>query len=319
MRSSTSSIARASRNPLLVNVYRQINKVRLHAQWDAMKEQILTPEVIREYHRQHSAIYQSILQRDAQRAQALISKHLAKARDDLLRANSRSWHELRASWGNRGAEPGVRTISGPVSEPLRWSRHNVLFVTLTGLILISAWLVLSGAEVRFAWPSLWLVAATGIFYALATLSLFAALSLGPLSIVAPIAGSYPALAVLFSLTQGARPGLVEWLAIVGGVRRRGPCLAERRTLRIERRDPARQAADDPAPIVRGKSRVRHWPDRGTNGGPDLWRCCDRVARPRLRASRNIADLAGAAEETATFAVAADADADGRDSMSRPCC
>ena len=49
--SSTSSIARASRNALLVNVYRQINKVRLHAQWDAMKEQILTPDVIAEYHR----------------------------------------------------------------------------------------------------------------------------------------------------------------------------------------------------------------------------------------------------------------------------
>ena len=82
-------IARASRNPLLVNVYSQINKVRLHAQWDVMKEQILSPEVIREYHRQHRAIYEAIDQRDAQRAQALISEHLAKARDDLLRANSR--------------------------------------------------------------------------------------------------------------------------------------------------------------------------------------------------------------------------------------
>jgi DNA-binding FadR family transcriptional regulator len=82
-------IARASRNPLLVNVYRQINKVRVHAQWDVMKEQILTPEVIREYHRQHRAIYEAIDQRDAQRAQALITDHLGKARDDLLRANSR--------------------------------------------------------------------------------------------------------------------------------------------------------------------------------------------------------------------------------------
>ena len=112
------------------------------------------------------------------------------------------------SWGTHDflARFPSRSV-GPVT--------TVLFVTLTGLILISAWLVLSGAEVRFAWPSLWLVAATGIFYALATLSLFAALSLGPLSIVAPIAGSYPALSVLFALTQGARPGLVEWLAIVG--------------------------------------------------------------------------------------------------------
>ena len=82
-------IARASRNPLLINVYSQINKVRLHAQWDVMKEQILTPDVIREYHRQHRAIYEAIDQRDAARAQALISEHLGKARDDLLRANSR--------------------------------------------------------------------------------------------------------------------------------------------------------------------------------------------------------------------------------------
>jgi DNA-binding FadR family transcriptional regulator len=82
-------IAQASRNPILVNVYGQINKVRLHGQWDVMKEQILTPDVIRDYHRQHRAIYEAIDQRDAQRAQALIAEHLGKARDDLLRANSR--------------------------------------------------------------------------------------------------------------------------------------------------------------------------------------------------------------------------------------
>jgi DNA-binding FadR family transcriptional regulator len=82
-------IARASRNPLLVNVYGQINKVRLHAQWDVMKKQILTPVVIRDYHLQHRAIYEAIDQRDAQRAEALIIEHLGKARDDLLRAHSR--------------------------------------------------------------------------------------------------------------------------------------------------------------------------------------------------------------------------------------
>lgn len=82
-------IARASRNPLLVNVYAQINKVRLHAQWDVMKQQILTPEVMRDYNRQHRAIYEALDQRDAQRAQTLITEHLGKARDDLLRAKSR--------------------------------------------------------------------------------------------------------------------------------------------------------------------------------------------------------------------------------------
>jgi DNA-binding FadR family transcriptional regulator len=81
-------IAHASANPLLINVYRQINHVRLHAQWDAMKEKILTPEVIAEYNRQHRGIFNALNARDAQGAYALISEHLEKARDDLVRANS---------------------------------------------------------------------------------------------------------------------------------------------------------------------------------------------------------------------------------------
>jgi DNA-binding FadR family transcriptional regulator len=81
-------LARASGNPLLLNVYRQINHVRLHAQWDAMKEKVLTPEVIREYNRQHRGIFNALHVRDAQLAQSLISDHLEKARDDLVKANS---------------------------------------------------------------------------------------------------------------------------------------------------------------------------------------------------------------------------------------
>jgi DNA-binding FadR family transcriptional regulator len=81
-------IARASANPLLLSVYRQINQVRLHAQWDAMKENILTPDVIADYNRQHRGIYNALSERDAQTAQMLITEHLEKARDDLLRANS---------------------------------------------------------------------------------------------------------------------------------------------------------------------------------------------------------------------------------------
>jgi DNA-binding FadR family transcriptional regulator len=81
-------IAHASGNPLLINVYRQINHVRLHAQWDAMREKILTPEVIADYNLQHRAIFDALNERDAQRAQALITEHLEKAREDLVKANS---------------------------------------------------------------------------------------------------------------------------------------------------------------------------------------------------------------------------------------
>jgi DNA-binding FadR family transcriptional regulator len=79
-------IARASANPLLVGIYRQINHVRLHAQWDAMKEKVLTPEVVAEYNRQHRAILRAIHVRDAQLAQTMMAEHLEKARDDLMKA-----------------------------------------------------------------------------------------------------------------------------------------------------------------------------------------------------------------------------------------
>jgi DNA-binding FadR family transcriptional regulator len=81
-------IAQASSNPLLLSVYRQINHVRLHAQWDAMKEKILTPDVIADYNRQHRDIFNALHERDAQTAYMLITEHLEKAREDLVRANS---------------------------------------------------------------------------------------------------------------------------------------------------------------------------------------------------------------------------------------
>ena len=66
---------------------------------------------------------------------------------------------------------------------------------------------------RMSWPQLWLPAASGIFLALATLSLFAALALGPISLVAPIVGTYPALSMIFALAQGTRPSVMQWFAI----------------------------------------------------------------------------------------------------------
>ena len=76
-------LARSSRNPLMVHIYRQINEVRGHGQWDAMKELILTPEQIAEYNTQHRAIYEALRQRDVQSAEELIRQHLESARRDL--------------------------------------------------------------------------------------------------------------------------------------------------------------------------------------------------------------------------------------------
>ena len=92
---------------------------------------------------------------------------------------------------------------------------TVLVVTFAGLVILTVWLLLSGHSIQISWPQLWLPATSGIFFTLSTLSLFAALALGPVSLVAPIAGSYPALAMFFAVAQGARPSLLQWLAVAG--------------------------------------------------------------------------------------------------------
>lgn len=115
----------------------------------------------------------------------------------LVAALSWGFHDFFARFPSRAV--------GPVP--------TVLAVTFAGLVVLSAWLVIDGGSIAVVWPSLWLVAVTGIVFAAATLALFSALALGPISIVAPLAGSYPALAMIFAVAQGTRPSLAQWLAI----------------------------------------------------------------------------------------------------------
>ena len=81
-------IAEATRNPLMVWVYRQINAVRTHSQWNAMKDKVLTPGRIAEYNQQHSALYEAIRTRDIEAAVAIVTNHLHYARRQLMGANS---------------------------------------------------------------------------------------------------------------------------------------------------------------------------------------------------------------------------------------
>ena len=81
-------IAEATRNPLMVWVYRQINAVRTHSQWNAMKDKVLTPARIAEYNAQHSALFEAIRTRDMDAAVAIVTNHLHYARRQLVGANS---------------------------------------------------------------------------------------------------------------------------------------------------------------------------------------------------------------------------------------
>ncbi|MCH8925985.1 MAG: EamA family transporter [Proteobacteria bacterium] len=59
----------------------------------------------------------------------------------------------------------------------------------------------------------WLVALTGLGIMVATLLLYRALARGPVTVVAPIAGSYPALNVALAVALGARPAALDWAAM----------------------------------------------------------------------------------------------------------
>jgi len=82
-------MADATRNPLMVWVYRQINAVRGHSQWNAMKDKVLTAERIAEYNQQHAALFEAIRTRDVEAAVAIVTNHLHYARRQLLGADER--------------------------------------------------------------------------------------------------------------------------------------------------------------------------------------------------------------------------------------
>lgn len=82
-------LAEASHNPLMASIYRHVNHVRGHAQWNAMKDKILTRERIAVYNRQHHALYQALSLRDGEQAVHIIIEHLNQARNDLLASATR--------------------------------------------------------------------------------------------------------------------------------------------------------------------------------------------------------------------------------------
>lgn len=81
-------IAESTHNPLMVWIYREINDVRCHAQWAAMKDKVLTAERIAEYNRQHRNLFEAIRSRDVEGAVAIVTNHLHYARRQLLGAAS---------------------------------------------------------------------------------------------------------------------------------------------------------------------------------------------------------------------------------------
>lgn len=80
-------------------------------------------------------------------------------------------------------------------------------VVLSGVVFIMG---LPVAELSAGW---WLLLLTGAGLMLATLLLYQGLVRGPVTVVAPIAGTFPAFNILLALVLGVRPSVLEWLSM----------------------------------------------------------------------------------------------------------
>jgi DNA-binding FadR family transcriptional regulator len=77
-------VAEATHNPLFVALYRQVNHVRGHRQWTAIKDKILTADRIADYNRDHAALLAALRGRNGDRAATLVTEHLQRARQHLM-------------------------------------------------------------------------------------------------------------------------------------------------------------------------------------------------------------------------------------------
>ena len=121
--------------------------------------------------------------------------------------NPALWGSLCAlSWG--GADFAARYSGRALGH------HNALLgMLLTGSVLLSLWVWLSDAPLIWRADSVWLLGVCGVLAMIMTLLLYWGLARGPVSVVAPIVGSYPALVVAFWVVLGARPSAVQWAAM----------------------------------------------------------------------------------------------------------
>lgn len=80
------ALANCTRNSLIIWMYKRVNEVRCHNQWETVKRLTLTPPEIAIYSRQHHVIFEAIARRDAEAAASAMQGHLQKARDALVHA-----------------------------------------------------------------------------------------------------------------------------------------------------------------------------------------------------------------------------------------
>ncbi len=104
-------------------------------------------------------------------------------------------------------------LAGGISRKLGPIRVTAV-LTISGLILITAWLAFAGEFPTLARTDLWIPAIAGAGFAIATVFLFAAIASGPVSLAVPITMAYPATSVAVAAVLGNVPSLVQIVCIL---------------------------------------------------------------------------------------------------------
>jgi len=81
------TLAKASGNPLIVQLYNQINEIRTHSQWRNARELVLSPEKIRAYNVFHRDILNGLKNRSISNAIEALNAHMELAQKDLMGTN----------------------------------------------------------------------------------------------------------------------------------------------------------------------------------------------------------------------------------------
>ncbi len=97
---------------------------------------------------------------------------------------------------------------------------SLMVVLVAGTIFQGGLTLASGGFDAISREAMWLAAASGVFFLIASLGLYGAFQRGPVRLVAPIIASYPILSVGWAALSGTTISLFEWfavLAIIAGV------------------------------------------------------------------------------------------------------
>ena len=120
----------------------------------------------------------------------------------------------QALWGTLAALGwGSADFAARISSRALGHANSLFGMLVVGSVVLTLWVAFTGTALVWTRSGLWLLGVTGVGVMAATLLLYHGLARGPVTVVAPIVGSYPALVVVIALLLGSRPSAIQWAAM----------------------------------------------------------------------------------------------------------